>query len=163
MRGKLLRRPRLACPARIIPAHAGQTMTFRPIRRATPDHPRACGANDYSLVRTPETPGSSPRMRGKHQHRTANGAPHRIIPAHAGQTARPCTSSADLTDHPRACGANSAFCFLASASFLAWSAFFWASCCFLASSSAFFWASASACLAAASSLSDACLSASLAS
>ena len=32
---------------------------------------------------------------------------HRIIPAHAGQTARPCTSSADLTDHPRACGANS--------------------------------------------------------
>ena len=43
---------------------------------------------------------------------------------------------------PAACFlACSAFCFLASASFLAWSAFFWASCCFLASSSAFFWSS----------------------
>ena len=46
-------------------------------------------------------------MRGKPMQTADKVDEHRIIPAHAGQTARPCTSSADLTDHPRACGANS--------------------------------------------------------
>ena len=45
MRGKLLRRPRLAYPARIIPAHAGQTWTVAMAHSAGTDHPRACGAN----------------------------------------------------------------------------------------------------------------------
>ena len=86
MRGKLLlcdiRKPR----ARIIPAHAGQTMTFRPIRRATPDHPRACGANTAPSNMPPTPTGSSPRMRGKHGTIKHAADPDRIIPAHAGQT-----------------------------------------------------------------------------
>ena len=86
MRGKLLlcdiRKPR----ARIIPAHAGQTMTFRPIRRATPDHPRACGANVAANDMGDGVTGSSPRMRGKHGTIKHAADPDRIIPAHAGQT-----------------------------------------------------------------------------
>ena len=50
--------------------------------------------------------GSSPRMRGKHQHRTAWRTSRWIIPAHAGQTGvAPCEWVAG-SDHPRACGAN---------------------------------------------------------
>ena len=74
----------------------------------TPDHPRACGANVSVWLWTPSATGSSPRMRGKPG---ANGAVvmgERIIPAHAGQTPRPRATPTARTDHPRACGANSA-------------------------------------------------------
>ena len=92
---------------RIIPAHAGQTRIRQCSTRTDPDHPRACGANNDFLVQLGAMVGSSPRMRGKPMQTADKVDEHRIIPAHAGQTARPCTSSADLTDHPRACGANS--------------------------------------------------------
>ena len=91
---------------RIIPAHAGQTRIRQCSTRTDPDHPRACGANNDFLVQLGAMVGSSPRMRGKPMQTADKVDEHRIIPAHAGQTARPCTSSADLTDHPRACGAN---------------------------------------------------------
>ena len=106
MRGKLLRRPRLACPARIIPAHAGQTCVLPCVFYYCSDHPRACGANVSCATRAIYDYGSSPRMRGKRRLGDVLSHCNRIIPAHAGQTSPvrrrlPCSP-----DHPRACGAN---------------------------------------------------------
>ena len=50
---------------RIIPAHAGQTCRPIWLRRKSPDHPRACGANRSRMSRPGWRSGSSPRMRGK--------------------------------------------------------------------------------------------------
>ena len=70
------------------------------------DHPRACGANPFEWVPNLKGSGSSPRMRGK-RYGEANGTvTMRIIPAHAGQTMAPASSTIPRPDHPRACGAN---------------------------------------------------------
>ena len=71
---------------RIIPARAGQTAT--PARRpcSSTDHPRACGANIFSLGFASDSAGSSPRVRGKRQRRSIRRA--------------------GCPDHPRACGVN---------------------------------------------------------
>ena len=92
----------------IIPAHAGQTRAHGAQRRAFPDHPRACGANTNRVYRLADLFGSSPRMRGKRCGASRMIASARIIPAHAGQTQPPRSSGGRATDHPRACGANSA-------------------------------------------------------
>ena len=106
MRGK--RHPPSPCNPvmRIIPAHAGQTVSNSSRTSARSDHPRACGANPALSVMTAAPAGSSPRMRGKRAGHRLRPRPYRIIPAHAGQTTAtrcPCESPAD---HPRACGAN---------------------------------------------------------
>ena len=107
MRGKQYAVLQLLLVLRIIPAHAGQTWWSRRGSGRLPDHPRACGANDSGVTSASERCGSSPRMRGKRQHRQVRADHERIIPAHAGQTARSLVSSGVLPDHPRACGANS--------------------------------------------------------
>ena len=86
MRGKLAEHSSCACDRRIIPAHAGQTRTTRPERHGVTDHPRACGANQISVVIPFDVNGSSPRMRGKLRGLVLAVDEHRIIPAHAGQT-----------------------------------------------------------------------------
>ena len=86
MRGNLSRRPRLAYPARIIPAHAGQTRRCVVTQDFSADHPRACGANIQSSGTEKKERGSSPRMRGKHWTGVWGTTASRIIPAHAGQT-----------------------------------------------------------------------------
>ena len=73
---------------RIIPAHAGQTRCGCRSRRATADHPRACGANARLQTESRVETGSSPRMRGKHNTPVPRTLCVRIIPAHAGQTRR---------------------------------------------------------------------------
>ena len=65
MRGKLANCPIIGSPLRIIPAHAGQTAASGRSSRATPDHPRACGANRNACHALSRSFGSSPRMRGK--------------------------------------------------------------------------------------------------
>ena len=65
MRGKRTRPSDAPSPARIIPAHAGQTRSLRSWPTCRPDHPRACGANYCSAISANHVPGSSPRMRGK--------------------------------------------------------------------------------------------------
>ena len=50
---------------RIIPARAGQTGHRRPRAGREPDHPRACGANEWVWRSYLHTRGSSPRVRGK--------------------------------------------------------------------------------------------------
>ena len=89
---------------RIIPAHAGNSATH-PIQTAhQPDHPRACGELMMSLRELSPPDGSSPRMRGtRGVHRGAVHT-HRIIPAHAGNSATWLPRARSNTDHPRACG-----------------------------------------------------------
>ncbi len=106
MRGKLQVNGVRAGDRRIIPAHAGQTGTYRPDLAVHSDHPRTCGANKPAgelggLVR-----GSSPHMRGKRVPFPAGGLSHRIIPAHAGQTPPGGLTHDVHADHPRTCGAN---------------------------------------------------------
>ena len=106
MRGKLSHRPRLACPVRIIPAHAGQTQPPSIIASPATDHPRACGANRSVHLSRRADDGSSPRMRGKPGRCQGRVCTGRIIPAHAGQTRALSRTCLYWTDHPRACGAN---------------------------------------------------------
>ena len=106
VRGKLRYRHYPLLVARIIPAHAGQTCCRRRPSRSRPDHPRACGANNFEESKPLPAIGSSPRMRGKPSTRGLQGTRRRIIPAHAGQTTFCPAIYALKTDHPRACGAN---------------------------------------------------------
>ena len=107
MRGKLMTKNNVLTEERIIPAHAGQTDASLVTLRRHPDHPRACGANLTSAFRGNINVGSSPRMRGKLLHRRTPVEIFRIIPAHAGQTLVNCIGRTNVSDHPRACGANS--------------------------------------------------------
>ena len=91
---------------RIIPARAGQTWRRSSRRRSSPDHPRACGANEPILPPCHVQIGSSPRVRGKLLQHVPAHAVRRIIPARAGQTCRYIIVFLTVSDHPRACGAN---------------------------------------------------------
>ena len=88
MRGKHPETNRRGVPGRIIPAHAGQTLSVLKASISTPDHPRACGANERPEFRVVGGHGSSPRMRGKRPAKGRQLERGRIIPAHAGQTTR---------------------------------------------------------------------------
>ena len=91
---------------RIIPARAGQTRSHPTARFKPPDHPRACGANNWQILRITSRLGSSPRVRGKRRWRRRASHADRIIPARAGQTDRERARGTRSPDHPRACGAN---------------------------------------------------------
>ena len=107
MRGKLGVTSESTAQQRIIPAHAGQTTPSTLTASTTTDHPRACGANPVKRPLRNSNAGSSPRMRGKLHPIWRPPFVARIIPAHAGQTARPSRRTGAGPDHPRACGANS--------------------------------------------------------
>ena len=106
MRGKRHHRQLGRRGDRIIPAHAGQTSWHRSCSTATPDHPRACGANQLTMLVSSRRTGSSPRMRGKLTVDYCIDFVLRIIPAHAGQTRISVMPLFTCKDHPRACGAN---------------------------------------------------------
>ena len=106
MRGKRVEQLSKDDGGRIIPAHAGQTGTRSSGSGPASDHPRACGANLGETGQRLDRTGSSPRMRGKRKAEVLSNALDRIIPAHAGQTARMASSAWLRPDHPRACGAN---------------------------------------------------------
>ena len=91
---------------RITPAHAGKTSASLRMPCLTPDHPRACGENDFTEEGYLSISGSPPRMRGKHNSGPTQVGGGWITPAHAGKTI--CANSGILhcADHPRACGEN---------------------------------------------------------
>ncbi len=91
---------------RIIPARAGPTPPVLRHGFSTPDHPRACGANESGNAHTRHRGGSSPRVRGQLRHPHRIPAQRRIIPARAGPTFLGCGDLGEHADHPRACGAN---------------------------------------------------------
>ena len=94
-----------ACPSnRFIPACAGNSRRGVRRPRARPVHPRVCGELHCSPSRAPASPGSSPRVRGTHQHFGAETHGHRFIPACAGNSAPGASSWTCRTVHPRVCG-----------------------------------------------------------
>ena len=92
----------------IIPAGAGLTRLICRIARAAWDHPRGCGAHDFSSCQTSSSLGSSPRVRGSPDFRRDAVDAVGIIPAGAGLTSRCSGSQSHFWDHPRGCGAH--FC-----------------------------------------------------
>ena len=90
--------------ARIIPAHAGNTLICPPTARPRSDHPRACGEHKKEVTDEKGKVGSSPRMRGTPPLGQDLSAGRRIIPAHAGNTPPAPRPDQSDTDHPRACG-----------------------------------------------------------
>ena len=89
---------------RIIPAHAGNSTRRRRRDRPPADHPRACGELWKCLSLLGLLAGSSPRMRGTLIIVTHTEHVDRIIPAHAGNSAKWICLRVCRSDHPRACG-----------------------------------------------------------
>ena len=89
---------------RIIPAYAGNTVTFFDAVYMCADHPRVCGEHQCKAPCPPNVHGSSPRMRGTLVHYGPHGPRRRIIPAYAGNTFIGVTRSRNRPDHPRVCG-----------------------------------------------------------
>ena len=91
---------------RLIPAHAGKTVSQpRPSAYARA-HPRSRGENVSMRIPTRRTLGSSPLTRGKRRHGDPRGCRRRLIPAHAGKTACSWTAKLTLEAHPRSRGEN---------------------------------------------------------
>ncbi len=82
-------------------------MSSMRLRDSPWDHPRACGEHLADSSHSDSLMGSSPRLRGTH----VDGFPvvfdRGIIPALAGNTAKPRRSWSYSWDHPRACGEHS--------------------------------------------------------
>ena len=71
---------------RFIPAHAGNTPLSLPASIPGPVHPRACGEHARAERDVGNLAGSSPRMRGTHNHPALARVSYRFIPADAGNT-----------------------------------------------------------------------------
>ena len=107
-----LTRGKLGCPLRtdqgqrLIPAHAGKTtrLTARP--PAPSAHPRSRGENLVAAVDTMPLTGSSPLTRGKRGFEDSGHRQIRLIPAHAGKTARVVEQQPPEAAHPRSRGEN---------------------------------------------------------
>ena len=106
-RGKQESRTRGEVLLGLIPAHAGKTPPCDPCRRPYGAHPRSRGENISRATRSRSMGGSSPLTRGKLlQHERQQGR-DRLIPAHAGKTARTGGCAAASGAHPRSRGENS--------------------------------------------------------
>mgnify|MGYP001362524542 CR=1 FL=1 len=88
----------------IIPACAGSTCSTSAGNRSCGDHPRVRGEHSRERVATSCCRGSSPRARGARLRLHQARAVHGIIPACAGSTARPESSTPTGRDHPRVRG-----------------------------------------------------------
>ena len=105
-RGKLLVGRHAHQRGRLIPAHAGKTVSWMLSIRAPRAHPRSRGENFWLHWRHVTRAGSSPLTRGKR--RTLMRGPFRrgLIPAHAGKTTTPLPSILSWWAHPRSRGEN---------------------------------------------------------
>ncbi len=92
---------------RFIPALAGNTRACLDSISKRPVHPRACGEHVTQGRFGLDRAGSSPRLRGTHAPDIAYMVTLRFIPALAGNTARPTSSTSRRPVHPRACGEHS--------------------------------------------------------
>ncbi len=91
---------------RSIPARAGKTSAGASPAGRHSVHPRACGENNVISRADADALGPSPRVRGKPSSRTRPNVGRRSIPARAGKTVPPRSSTICAAVHPRACGEN---------------------------------------------------------
>ena len=96
----------LSSPRRLIPAHAGKTMPPTASLEAHRAHPRSRGENVGDFASGPGGQGSSPLTRGKRHFQALNNLSLRLIPAHAGKTARADRGFQSPAAHPRSRGEN---------------------------------------------------------
>ena len=89
-----------------IPAYAGKTVRSYSSRCYHAEHPRVCGENWKPANENSRLPGTSPRMRGKRTLVRGQVGPLRNIPAYAGKTTLPVSSTDPGAEHPRVCGEN---------------------------------------------------------
>ena len=105
-RGKQRRAPYKVKGGRLIPAHAGKTWSLRDAWSLGAAHPRSRGENCPFLWRVVGGDGSSPLTRGKRHSCRPLGSLVRLIPAHAGKTARGSQAHRPCWAHPRSRGEN---------------------------------------------------------
>ncbi len=89
---------------RLIPAGAGNTVMMIASVPLAPAHPRGCGEHVGVTPAGYNGTGSSPRVRGTLGFARHGQAPHRLIPAGAGNTPTARKGFALGTAHPRGCG-----------------------------------------------------------
>ena len=90
--------------ARITPAYAGKSESYRGCTHRSGDHPRLCGEKTNCTVQIPLVGGSPPPMRGKARFGIAVLSLRRITPAYAGKSRTNAGDFFDTQDHPRLCG-----------------------------------------------------------
>ena len=90
----------------LIPAHAGKTRHPRVRACCWAAHPRSRGENLDPRSPRADAAGSSPLTRGKPVIGRDTTDPRRLIPAHAGKTCAPGSSSQTRAAHPRSRGEN---------------------------------------------------------
>ena len=89
---------------RFIPAHAGNSASIPAVGFHRPVHPRACGEQVSSSLKSEPVRGSSPRMRGTDANVSHEATFARFIPAHAGNRSARSARAMRSSVHPRACG-----------------------------------------------------------
>ena len=105
-RGKHRRHLPCLPPSRLIPAHAGKTLTPGSCPSDTSAHPRSRGENAACPKPRAEEGGSSPLTRGKQLVGRDVRPVVRLIPAHAGKTRIPVMVRRLPWAHPRSRGEN---------------------------------------------------------
>ena len=106
-RGKRLPLYRRWNPSRLIPAHAGKTGPWLPLRWPDRAHPRSRGENGGRVAGLRGVRGSSPLTRGKRRQERISALAARLIPAHAGKTVSSWKATLNPEAHPRSRGENS--------------------------------------------------------
>ena len=91
---------------RLIPAHAGKTLSRESLSSGTKAHPRSRGENAGDRPSTARPRGSSPLTRGKRYRNRSPGKIPRLIPAHAGKTSTSDAMVPTTPAHPRSHGEN---------------------------------------------------------
>ena len=104
VRGKLISDALLDLGKRYIPACAGEAPWFTTRATVIPVHPRVCGGSSFVGWLALSGPGTSPRVRGKHEASQARHLINRYIPACAGEARNAKGLSYGLQVHPRVCG-----------------------------------------------------------
>ena len=105
-RGKLVNADRVRSLIRLIPAHAGKTLTLPSETILRKAHPRSRGENLNPNREQAVEAGSSPLTRGKPSAAILYGSLSRLIPAHAGKTIPRWRCRRGVTAHPRSRGEN---------------------------------------------------------
>ena len=105
-RGKRLREQAQQARRRLIPAHAGKTLSVDCTDPNIPAHPRSRGENATHPDEVMSALGSSPLTRGKRVGAGASVCVVGLIPAHAGKTVGSGPSLCYQKAHPRSRGEN---------------------------------------------------------